>query len=218
MPRRHRRPGGREQAAERTRQKILDAAKAEFGAKGYRGARTAGIAARAGVNQQLIAYYFGGKQGLLDELRRRWSARRRAPMPPGGYAESLAAYLDMTLDDIDWARMIMWQALGDDPGEGAADARSTRARDVAEGVARVRDRQRAGELTGAVSAEFIVLLSYMTAFAPVALPDIVSDILGVAPGSQEYRRLCTEQLTSLLGATGPCPPSSGMTKPGPASR
>ena len=38
---------------------------AEFSAKGFAGARVSEIAARAGVNQQLIAYYFDGKQGLL---------------------------------------------------------------------------------------------------------------------------------------------------------
>lgn len=68
----------RGQAAEGTPERILAAAVAEFGAKGYSGARTAGIAARAGVNQQLISYYFGGKQGLLDGLRRRWQELQAA--------------------------------------------------------------------------------------------------------------------------------------------
>ena len=43
---------------------ILAAARAEFSAKGMTGARVNEIAARAGVNKQLIYYYFGSKEDL----------------------------------------------------------------------------------------------------------------------------------------------------------
>lgn len=43
---------------------ILEAARAEFAAKGLAGARVNEIAARAGVNKQLIYYYFGSKEDL----------------------------------------------------------------------------------------------------------------------------------------------------------
>ncbi|GAA0384922.1 hypothetical protein Acor_48080 [Acrocarpospora corrugata] len=196
-PRRHRGRTARDEAAEQTRQKILDAAMVEFGAKGYSGARTAGIAARAGVNQQLIAYYFGGKQGLLDELRRRWSTRQDAAVPAEStFAESLRAYLDLTLDHMDWARLVVWQALGD--WSGGEESRETQRQRLEEGVRRTRDRQQAGELTDAVSPEFVVLLAHLVAFAPVAMPQIVQDLLGVAPDSPDYRQLCREQLTTLL--------------------
>src|SRR4051794_35524225 len=115
-PRRSPAPEERGRAADRTRERILQAAVEEFGAKGYSGARTAGIAARAGVNQQLISYYFGGKRGLINELRRRWAGAQAAVTPPGAtYAESVAAHLDATLDRPDWARLVIWQALGDGP-------------------------------------------------------------------------------------------------------
>jgi TetR/AcrR family transcriptional regulator len=203
-PRRHRARTGRDEAAERTRQKILDAAMAEFGAKGYSGARTAGIAARAGVNQQLIAYYFGGKQGLLDELRREWSTRQNAAPPPDvTFAESLQAYLDLTLDHMDWARLVVWQALGDGAGhEQSAEESAETKRRLDEGVRRIRDRQLAGEVTGSVSAEFVVLLAHMVAFAPVAMPRLVRDVLDVEPGSEDYRRLCRDQLSTLLTGSG----------------
>jgi TetR/AcrR family transcriptional regulator len=47
-----------------SKQIILDAARAEFGEQGYAGARIGRIAARAGLNKQLIYYYFGSKAGL----------------------------------------------------------------------------------------------------------------------------------------------------------
>jgi TetR/AcrR family transcriptional regulator len=207
----------RDQAADSTRQRILDAAVAEFGAKGYAGARTAGIAARAGVNQQLIAYYFGGKQGLLDELRRRWAARQDALVPAGtSYPDALRAYLDATLDDPDWARLVLWQALGDVPGDGdsgdsgghaertmsdapgSPDAFAGQRDRIADGVRRIRQRQADGELTDAVSPDFVLLLSFMAAFAPLVLPAPLRAVLDVAPDSADYRERCVEQLSTLL--------------------
>jgi TetR/AcrR family transcriptional regulator len=46
------------------REAILAAARQEFSAKGAAGARVNEIAARSGVNKQLIYYYFGSKEGL----------------------------------------------------------------------------------------------------------------------------------------------------------
>ena len=47
-----------------SRAAILEAARTEFAAKGLTGARVNVIAARAGVNKQLIYYYFGSKDDL----------------------------------------------------------------------------------------------------------------------------------------------------------
>ncbi len=47
---------------------ILGAARGEFGEHGFAGARVDRIARRAGVNKQLIFYYFGSKQGLYRSV------------------------------------------------------------------------------------------------------------------------------------------------------
>ncbi|MFG3690588.1 TetR family transcriptional regulator [Micromonospora sp. NPDC047740] len=197
-PRRAAKPEERGKAADQTRERVLQAALEEFGAKGYAGARTAGIAARAGVNQQLISYYFGGKQGVLDELRRRWRERQASLTPAGrSFDESFAGYLDDTLDNADWSRLVIWRSLGDSPDAGAPGHREQKA-GTAEAIASIRRRQAAGELTDVVEAEFILLLSHVLAFAPVALPQFVEAILGVKPHSAEYRQRCREQLAALL--------------------
>ncbi len=46
------------------RQAILAAARGEFAARGLKGARVQAIAERAGVNKQLLYYYFGSKDDL----------------------------------------------------------------------------------------------------------------------------------------------------------
>ena len=47
-----------------TKERLLKSGLAEFGNKGYGGARTAKIAQRARCNIRLLYYYFGGKEGL----------------------------------------------------------------------------------------------------------------------------------------------------------
>jgi TetR/AcrR family transcriptional regulator len=55
-------PQRRDPAA--TRRKLLTAARREFAANGLAGARVDDIAARAGVNKQLVYHYFGDKDAL----------------------------------------------------------------------------------------------------------------------------------------------------------
>ena len=47
--------------------RLLEAAVAEFARLGKAGARTGQIATKAGVNKQLIHYYFGTKEGLYQQ-------------------------------------------------------------------------------------------------------------------------------------------------------
>ncbi len=51
--------------AERTRERILGAATAEFARYGLGGARVDSIAARAGANKRMLYYYFGDKETLF---------------------------------------------------------------------------------------------------------------------------------------------------------
>ena len=60
----------RERNAVETKRRILDAAGAEFAAKGYDGARLGNIARQAGVQQALIHHYFHDKEGLHGEVVR----------------------------------------------------------------------------------------------------------------------------------------------------
>ena len=57
------------------REAILNAAEAEFAARGFGGARAQSIAARAGVNKALPFYHFGSKAELYDEVVKRAMTR-----------------------------------------------------------------------------------------------------------------------------------------------
>jgi AcrR family transcriptional regulator len=54
--------------SEETKSKILHAAKEEFAAKGFSGARMSSIAAIAGVNQALLHYHFTGKENIYKAV------------------------------------------------------------------------------------------------------------------------------------------------------
>ncbi len=61
----------RTRAPDRTREEILDAAVAEFSAKGLAGARVDEIAARTRTTKRMIYYYFGGKEQLYAAVLER---------------------------------------------------------------------------------------------------------------------------------------------------
>jgi AcrR family transcriptional regulator len=181
-----------------SRDAILVAALAEFGAKGYSGARTASIAAQAGVNQQLISYYFGGKQGLLDELHRRWADAEAAMAPQDKpFLDAVRGYVDATLDRPDWAKLVVWRALGDAPGDCADLAVAQRGRARAR-LDRIRCRQASGELRDDLDPAFVLLVAYAIAFAPIALADVVEELFGVPASSPEYRARCLDQLRRIV--------------------
>src|SRR6478609_2979416 len=111
----------RKRDPERTREKILDAAVVEFGEHGYAGARISAIASRAGVNQQLISYYFDGKEGLYRALMARWRAvsgeLNREELP---ISAVVTGFLQASVHDRSWSRLLAWQGLTE-PDEAPAE-------------------------------------------------------------------------------------------------
>ncbi|MDX6283408.1 MAG: TetR/AcrR family transcriptional regulator, partial [Kribbellaceae bacterium] len=105
----------RQRDAERSKQQLLDAAVIEFGTRGFSGARVSEIATRAGVNKQLISYYFGGKQGLYDAVTERWRADESALAGPAGtLGELVAAYARESQAQPDLARLLIRQGVDQD--------------------------------------------------------------------------------------------------------
>ncbi len=85
------------------RSAILAAARSEFSAKGLTGARVNEIAARAGVNKQLIYYYFGSKEDLYrtalevvyTEIRTQERSLKLGDMQP---EEAMATLIGFSFD------------------------------------------------------------------------------------------------------------------------
>ncbi len=75
---RRRRPAESLRDPEWTKRQLLDAAQGEFSENGLNGARVNDIATVAGVNKQLLYYYFGDKDGLYRAVLERAYGRIRA--------------------------------------------------------------------------------------------------------------------------------------------
>jgi TetR/AcrR family transcriptional regulator len=187
-PRRAPAPDERRLDPERTRRLLVEAAIDEFAAKGYAGARVQDIADRAGVNKQLIAYHFGGKAGLFQELERQWQIREATFSTPDVPLDDLAArYLHMALDDPRFVRLTLWQSL-----TGSAQGKHP------EDLSDLQRRQSEGELAPELDPAAVMLMLYAVVVAPLALPQTARELFGLEPDSPEFRERYTEQLRRLV--------------------
>jgi TetR/AcrR family transcriptional regulator len=178
---------------ERARQRLLDAAAEEFGAKGFGGARVRDIAERAGLNMQLISYYFGGKAGLYAELQRRWGqASRGLARPDQPLDQVVVGFLKASEANRPWARLLAWQGLS---GDTPAATRPELMQWIAAELAR---RQQAGELAADLDPGFAALALFAAAAAPAILPHVARELTGRDPESQEFSTAYAEHLGRLV--------------------
>ncbi|MFI0447153.1 TetR/AcrR family transcriptional regulator [Actinomadura sp. 6N118] len=190
-PRRAPAPGERKVDAERSRRLLLDAALDEFAAKGYAGARVQDIADRAGVNKQLINYYFGGKEGLYDELGRQWLEEEAEFNKAGLPLEELVMrYLRPTLDDPRSSRLQAWRSLTEDPDDIADPGR--------EDLSDLERRQKSGELAEELDPATVMLVLHAAVSAPAVMGLTVRRIYGLDPDSPEFKERYEEQLCRII--------------------
>ncbi|MFD9946003.1 TetR/AcrR family transcriptional regulator [Nonomuraea sp. NPDC059023] len=191
-------PEEKQRDPERTRARILDAAVTEFAAKGFAGARVSEIAARAGVNKQLISYYFGGKEGLYKELAGRWQAEESAFADQAaslatlvaGYARANSAHREM-------GKLMVWAGLTEGVPADPAFVENIR-RDVAE----LGRRQGEGEFPGDMDPGMLLVACFAMAAAGVSFPQLVQAATGLDPASTEFGERYAEQVALIVGRLG----------------
>lgn len=184
-------PDERTLDAERSRRLLLDAALEEFSAKGYAGARVQDIADRAGVNKQLINYYFGGKEGLYRAINQRWLEREAEFNDPAVPFDEIAVrYLRHALDDPRGTRLNAWRGLT----ENLDDIPSGDREDLSD----LERRQAEGELPADLDPAAIMLAVMAMVSAPVTNPLAVRRVFGLDPDSPEFRERYAEQLRRIV--------------------
>jgi TetR/AcrR family transcriptional regulator len=191
-PRRSPRGQERKRDPERTRERILDAAVVEFGEHGFAGARISAIARRAGVNEQLISYYFDSKEGLYRALQQRWqmiSADASRPELP--IADVVAAFLQLNVEQRSFARLLAWDGLADTGSD-------TLEPDFTEMVEELMHRQRAGELADALDPAYVLLILFAAALAPTVIPQIARRLTGLSADSARFQEAYAEQLRRVV--------------------
>jgi AcrR family transcriptional regulator len=194
QPRRSPRAQDRKRDPERTRERILDAAVVEFGEHGFAGARISAIARRAGVNEQLISYYFDSKEGLYRALQQRWqliSAGASRPELP--IAEVVAAFLRLSIEQRSFARLLAWDGLAH-TGSDAVEPDEY----FTEMVEELRRRQQAGELADDLDPAYVLLILFAAALAPTVIPQIARRLTGLSADSPTFQAAYAEQLRHVV--------------------
>ncbi|WP_422785158.1 TetR/AcrR family transcriptional regulator [Seinonella peptonophila] len=175
---------------------LLASALDEFSEKGFAGARTENIAARAGVNKQLITYYFGGKEGLYRAVGEQWLELEQDFTKPGMPFDEL---IDAYARNIDpkMARLLVW--------EGLRPTHTTEHEDPVgnddESVADLRKRQQAGEIASELDPRFTILAMMGAQLVPIATPQLARRLTGLDPESPEFMkeyRVFLQQLVERL--------------------
>jgi TetR/AcrR family transcriptional regulator len=188
-PRRSPKPQERQRDPERTRRLILEAAGAEFAAKGYAGAR--------------ISYYFDGKEGLYRALSEQWTERQRELVAPDmPLSEQVRRHALEASSGRDGMRLLAWSGLEYEGAETDPD-HEPRTRRLTGTVDQISAMKAAGRLPEWVDPHCLTVLLMAAAMAPVTLPHIIEGLTGKAPDSPEFVRQYADQLAKLVEHLGP---------------
>ena len=172
---------------ERTRSLILSAALKEFAAHGFAGARVDAIARRAAINKRMLYHYFGDKEELFRAVLRVKITERQAwaDSMSGDPAESLPFWFEATCKDVDWVRLLTWEAL--QGGETVID--ETERRTAAKrGLERIRRRQASGQISPEFDPRHILLAMRSLTMFPVAFPHLTKLIMGCSVFDPKFQK------------------------------
>jgi TetR/AcrR family transcriptional regulator len=174
------------------RQVILEAAIAEFSAKGFSGARVDAIARRARSNKQLIYYYFDSKIGLYEAVLELMIAHTSelldANNPHASIGDAVKDHVDNLLvrGGEEWIRFWLWEALETDFKDGLRSR--VRAKAWERWVAEFRNAQERGEINPDYDPKLLALAVNSIVVMPYMTPIVTKLITGKDPQGVAFKR------------------------------
>lgn len=158
----------RRPSADKTRKKILDAAKMHFLQKGYEATYIKDIAESANINTNLIFHHFENKQMLWHTVKR--NILEQQPGGPSYNLSSARTFFKSILDYVfnlytqqpDLVRLIQWQQLADNQADLAGSGDYS----PKDWLIPMRQFQQKGEIIKEVDAEHIMLFITFNTYAP----------------------------------------------------
>jgi AcrR family transcriptional regulator len=141
------------QNAEATRERILDAALAEFATYGVAGARVDRIAKTAGCNKNLIYIYFENKETLFTTVLQKHLSQvyEDLPFTPADLPGFAARVFDFTEEHPDIMRLLAWSTLE----QTAVSPNRSTTHDAK--IAAVEKEQKEGTVSTQFSAPFLMM-------------------------------------------------------------
>jgi AcrR family transcriptional regulator len=164
-----------------TRQRILDAATAEFATRGIAGARVDRIAEASGASKPMLYAYFGSKEQLFDSVFQAHVIGNsdRAPFTADDLPGYAARLYDDYLTDPALLRLVMWKRLERVPQGYLYDGLED---NDARHLAAIREQQTNGTIRGDIGAEDVwsLLIGTAATWAQGSLTVVASDDDGTA--------------------------------------
>jgi AcrR family transcriptional regulator len=165
--------------AQSTKDRIFDAAVAEFTEHGSAGARVDRIAKKANANKESIYRYFGSKEELLRRVINQYLDAYGEEMVPQSreLPEYTADLVNFHARHSEFLRMSMWEALefGGELDEGTVE---NRRQHYEEKLAAVAEQQRNGVIDPDLDPRHLLAVVFGIADYWSALPQLVRLIFG----------------------------------------
>lgn len=184
--------------AEATKERILEAALAEFSAHGIAGARVDRIAQAAGCNKNLIYIYFEDKETLFTTVLSKHLMRvhEEQPFTPDDLPDYAAKVFDFAMANPDLMRLVAWSAL-----EQKAKDLGERAKMLEAKLAALTEVRKANGVGTAFPPDFLLtaLMSLATAWS-VASPFAPPLDSKSAERQDALRKSLTEAIRLLASA------------------
>ncbi|MDQ0463521.1 AcrR family transcriptional regulator [Caulobacter ginsengisoli] len=193
---------GERRDAERTRAKIMAAAREEFAAHGLAGARIEAIARRAGIAKQLIYHYFSGKEALFEATLESKYRQHRAASPGEGPGALFRHRFEAAAHDPVWMRFLTWEA-AEHPESGRIVAEDVRREAIARQAALIAQRQAGGELPADLDPALLQLAIYALAIYPLAFGQVTRMITDRSPEDPRFQADWAAFLTELGARLAP---------------
>ena len=190
------RSGTPREHGERTRARILSAARREFARRGFAGARIEAIARHAGVHKSLIFYYFQNKDGLSRAVTAQRLATYALPHGDGETTHDDLCQWPLWLfnrgdETLDAVRFALGEGIGVTTSASAhLVEEDNRRASFQQQVVRVRQEQAAGDLPADFDPAQLTLFLYVLGVYPYLLPQgaylITGSTLDDAPSRARF--------------------------------
>ena len=190
----------RPRAPQRTRKRIFEAARKEFAAKGFAGARMEGIARRAGVSKQLILHHFKSKESLYSEIHDVLSRPSFQSLELDDYLQSrrydlIADRFHKRVKNLDYVRLLTWEAAG--IRNRALPNEEERKGHIAQRGEAIRLLQAAGRLPKEMNYRMLQLAIVSLASYPLSFSEITRLITGYRSTDPKFQRQWSKFLRQL---------------------
>jgi TetR/AcrR family transcriptional regulator len=186
------------------RARILDAAVQEIAQHGFAAARVDAIARAAGVNKQLIYYYFESKSGLREAVLVEM-VRSYKPFWERVDQSTLPAILDgvpsagSSAQWLTWRRLLAWEGVEYlENAHREIVLEESRREAYARQTERLRREQQSGDIPEDVDAEALSLLLIFARVGPLVLPQVTRMVMGEDASEQETRTAISKTLKALF--------------------